>query len=292
MRWLAVLGASLVLGMIAGASLFGVATLRDDAHSSDTAIPSASEAAILGAHVERPTLFRFAQNPRILVLIIPTMRTQADMLNRVAALVEVRGFDRDRITDPTVFAQTIRARGAEPDTFYFGHDYRTADLQRFFSLADRDNMPLTIGEAALQKMLGTVLPHGRAPQEALITLPAPGAGPDEAARAAILRHELSHGEYFTNVAYADYVRTFWRTGMTDVDRAAFTRFLARQDYDTANADLVMNETQAYLMHTADARFFSPSAVGLAPEQIAALRSFFARDMPDCWLRHVAERTTP
>jgi hypothetical protein len=109
-------------------------------------------------------------------------------------------------------------------------------------------------------------------------------GIDAAARATILHHELSHGEYFTNPAYAGYAQAFWRDSMTAAERAAFTGFLMREGYDPGIEDLMMNETQAYLMHTPDARFFNAAAVGLPLAELDRLRAAFLLGMPAGWLR--------
>ena len=67
----------------------------------------------------------------------------------------------------------------------------------------------------------------------LISIPAVGADDKvtAAARTAILHHELSHGEFFSNPAYADYVHQFWLTELTDAERDGVRRFLAKEEYD-------------------------------------------------------------
>ena len=112
---------------------------------------------------------------------------------------------------------------------------------------------------------------------------------DPAARATILRHELSHGFYFTDPAYADFVHRFWNETMTAQDRAQFTAFLAKEGYDPALDDLIINETQAYLMYTPDPRFFNRARRSALPEsRLEALRRLFLAEMPPGWLR---DRTT-
>jgi hypothetical protein len=101
---------------------------------------------------------------------------------------------------------------------------------------------------------------------------------------AILHHELSHGEYFTDPAYAAFTRRYWQTVLSEDDRSRFRSFLGRQQYDTGLEDLMMNEMQAYLMHTPDVHFFSARAVGLAEDRLGHLRAVFLADMPRGWLR--------
>jgi hypothetical protein len=121
---------------------------------------------------------------------------------------------------------------------------------------------------------------------ALISLTAAGADPrvSQGARAAILRHELSHGEFFSNPAYAAYVHAFWLTALTAPERTAFRSFLAKDGYDTGNEELMYNEMQAYLMFTRDLHFFTASLAGLQPVRLVELQSRFLAGMPGGWLR--------
>jgi hypothetical protein len=122
----------------------------------------------------------------------------------------------------------------------------------------------------------------------LITLPAVGSDPKmtASARAAILRHELSHGEFFSNPVYAEYVRNFWLTALTDAERTMFRGFLAREEYDPTVEELMFNEMQAYLMFTRDPLFFTPGLAGLTKTRLEELQSRFLAGMPGGWLRDV------
>jgi hypothetical protein len=105
-------------------------------------------------------------------------------------------------------------------------------------------------------------------------------------RSAILTHELSHGEYFTNPAYVDQVHRFWVGDLTEPERDAMRKFLASEGYDISNEELLENEMQAYLMFTVDPAFFAPSMAGLTAERRDELRALFLRQMQDGWLRNV------
>ena len=124
---------------------------------------------------------------------------------------------------------------------------------------------------------------------ALISLVRQSSAPDldATARATILRHELSHGVYFTDPAYAAYCQRFWSDVLTGEEPAKFTAFLGREGYDTALSDLIINETQAYLVHTLDKRFFNASEVGVPEARVAELG---ASSSPAC--RRVGYATTP
>lgn len=251
-------------------------------------IVTATEQQILDDVPASLTVFRFAGNPQILVLDIASLHEQGEMLNRVAALMEKAGLPRDRVLTDAELGAAIRERGDTVETFYYGHDYPAAALVRFFALADTQRIELDPQEErlrALLRQLGWLTPDISA---ALISLPAVGADRyvTQASRAAILRHELSHGEFFSNPAYAGYVRDFWRTRLTDAERAGVRRFLGAEEYDTRAEELMYNEMQAYLMFTRDPMFFTPDKAGLAPGRLAELRAEFLAGMPPGWLRDV------
>ncbi len=255
------------------------------------AIATATESEIMDDQPSDMTVFRFKANPAIVVLDFASLAEQGQMLNRMAVFEEKDGYPHDRLLSDAELDAAIHAGGDEPATFYYGHDYRAAALVRFFALADRENIALTAQEMRLRRLmtqLGWTTPDAVG---ALITLPRLGADStvDAGARATILRHELSHGEYFTDAEYAMFCQHFWRDIMTDADRAGFRRFLIADHYDGAIEDLMMNEGQAYLMHTHDPRFFSAQFVGLTASRIEQLRQMFIAGMPHGWLR---EATLP
>lgn len=260
----------------------------------------ASPGEILRHRGEALGIFRVAANPAIVVLDFPTLTEQGRMLNRIAALVEKAGLPRDRVLDDAALAAAIAARGETVETFYFGHNYRAADLVRFFALAAAEGVALNADERRLGEILAdlgivAIGPDGAmriAADAAVVTVPAvqPENGAiglgfpiDPAVREAILRHELSHGEFFTNKAYHDHVATWWHQRLTPRERTQFRRFLADGGYDPALEEVMMNEAMAYVIHTPDPRFFSPEAVGLDAAAIERLRERFREGLPDTWL---------
>ncbi|HYZ62065.1 MAG TPA: hypothetical protein VE650_06380 [Acetobacteraceae bacterium] len=250
----------------------------------------ASEAEILADSPDRLALYRFGPYPAVVVLQFPSLAQQGQMLNRVAALIEKQGFPRDRVLPDAELQAAIIASGATPDTFYYGHDYRSADLIRFFALAPDD--VLNPEERRLRTLVTELGWREQGRLGALVSLVRETAGPelDAAARATILRHELSHGVYFTEPAYAAYCLRFWNEVLTPPERARFTAYLAKEGYDPAEADLIVNETQAYLMHTRDRRFFNPTELGLSAARVDELRQLFVAGMPPGWLRDATAAT--
>ncbi len=246
-------------------------------------------ASIAQIRSHRPTdmsVIRLAESPAIVVLDFASLAKQGRTLDRVAALIEKGELPKDRILNPDELEQAVKAGGDLEAGFYYGHDYSAASLRRFFSIADRDRVLLAPEEADLRrllKQLGWLDPDAVA---GLISLPAVGA--DErvtvAARNAILAHELSHGAWFSDPAYAAYAHGFFHTALKPSEQAEFRAFLGREGYNAADAQLVENETQAYLVFTPDPLFFTPAQVGMTPERRTELRLGFLHGMPDGWLK--------
>lgn len=234
------------------------------------------------AAVDPVTRFsRLAENRDVLLISFATLAEQGATLNRIAAFIEKAGQPRDRVLNDFELAA---ATAPSPETYYLGHDYSAESLRRFFAYADRDGIRLNAVEEKLRGLLAQEGLLAEGATGALVSVAAPGPDMDAAARRAVLWHEISHGEYFTRPAYAEWTQRFWQEKMSEAERDAFRRYLAKLDYDPADEELMANEMQAFLMHTPDPRFFSPTLVGLSPEAITRLRSAFRAGMPDGWLK--------
>jgi hypothetical protein len=247
--------------------------------------PLGDEATILAARGSDMLAFRFRDDPAVLVLSFPSLRQQGEMLDRLAAFVEKVGLPRSRVLTDAELDAAIRQAGDAPETYYSGHDYRAADMARFFATADRDDIVLNSEETRLRALLTATGMLAPGAVGALISIPPETDAQqiDAASRATILHHELSHGVFFTDPAYAAYARTFWLTVLNETQRGGFRRFLGTDGYDTSNEDLMLNETQAYLIHTADPHYFAPDRAGMTEAEAARLRDIFVRGMPDRWL---------
>lgn len=272
--------------------------LGSHSHSPATspaiAVRLADEAEILANDDDQTTVFRFAANRRVLVLDFASLREQGLMLNRAAAMVEKVGLPRDRVLRDEELDAAIAAAGDTMETYYFGHDYAAADLVRFFAAADRDQVVLRPQEEWLRRLLWQEGMLSEGARGAVISIPRAGAGEgiDAGLRATILRHELSHAEFFTNPMYAEYSRRFWRDGLDDAGRDAFRKFLAAQSYDATLEDLMANEMQAYLMHTTDTRLFNAGSLGVALEVMDRWQAGFLLGMPNGWLRDACVASLP
>ncbi|MCO6419827.1 hypothetical protein JYK14_27220, partial [Siccirubricoccus sp. KC 17139] len=244
------------------------------------ATPLLEEEAILALQPAQPGMVRVKSNPRVFVLLFTELEQQGAALNRVAALVEKRGLPRDRLLGDAELAAAIAASGDTPATWFYGHDYRLGDLNRFFALAERDQVPLNEAELWVRDRLREAVAQA-VPGEPLALVSIANAGPrmDAAMRAAILRHELAHGHYFTWPGFAEHVHMVWRERFSEADRQALTRFLGREGYDAGNADLMANEAMAYLLFTPDARIFDAAALGVTEAQLERLRGLMRNGLP-------------
>ncbi|HEY7579039.1 MAG TPA: hypothetical protein VH855_15720 [Acetobacteraceae bacterium] len=232
------------------------------------------------------TVFRFAGNPRILVLDFASLTEQGRMLNRVAAFAEKAGLPHDRVLADAELDAALRERGDTVETFYFGHDYAAPTLLRFFATADRQGIELDGQEERLRGLLRQVGWFAPEANAGLISIPAAGTDPriTQPVRAGILRHELAHGEFFSNPGYAEYVRNFWLKELTPQERASVRAFLGKDEYDVRVEELMYNEMQAYLMFTRDPELFTPDMAGLTQGRLEVLQERFLAGMPAGWLR--------
>ncbi|MDD2877746.1 MAG: hypothetical protein PHT60_10315 [Acidiphilium sp.] len=240
------------------------------------------------------TVFRFRDDPLVLVVDCPDLHAQGLMFDRVAALIEKADAPKDRVLSQAAFKAKLAAVDLTIGTYYYGDDYPAHALRQFFRLVRAEHLTLNLQERRLRAIAaqaGFLTPGANG---AVISIPRAGPGHRVGwrARAVILRHELSHGAYFTNPVYRAFVHRFYNTVMTAAERAAFQDFLVRQGYDADYRGLIVNETLAYLIFTRDKDFFRAEAVGLPRATITALRAQFVATMPDFWLKPLATAPLP
>lgn len=252
-----------------------------------------STADLLSGHSSDWRVARWLDNADVVVIEFPGLASQGRAMNRLAALLEKADAPRDRVLDDAQLEAVIVRSADSAPTFYLGHDYDGAGLARFFSLARRQGVRLNAEEQRLLHTLqveGVLRAEGDGWQaigsQALVTFTSvqpddPATPQDESIdarrRASILRHELSHGIFFTRADYRERARRFWRETLDEPLRERLRTHLARLGYDRGNEELMLNETQALMMHTEDTRAFDASAIGLRDEELARLRERFWRD---------------
>jgi hypothetical protein len=222
-----------------------------------TTVPLMEREALLRWQPAETTLLRLADLPAVFLVAFPDLRRQGLMMNRLAALIEKTHTPRDRVLNDEALAAAIAAAGEDPDTYYYGHNYNLADVERFMAMARASGVVLNAQEAWLEARLPIMRAIAGGGPAAIITLPAEERRFDASARRAVLEHEAGHGLFFTDPVFAAHVMRAWRESFTEADRENFRRFLAKEGYDARNETLMANEAMAYMMFTPDARFFDP-----------------------------------
>lgn len=238
---------------------------------------------------------RLRGNPAVLVIEFPSLKEQGAAMNRAAALIEKSGAPRDRVLGDAELQALITRQGDTAQTFYQGHNYVAEQLARFYALSARQGQPLTGQEQRLKRLLvdaHALAGDGEATAakglQAVISFTAaerdsPGTAIDETIderrRESVLRHELSHGLFFTSREYRDHCWRFWRDRLSHEEREALRSMLARLHYDPGNEELMVNEAQAFLMHTPDERAFNAASLGVSAAKLADLRKRFLAGAP-------------
>ncbi|TDP63540.1 hypothetical protein [Roseateles toxinivorans] len=295
-------GAALVLVLALAAWLARSAAPAADVEAPAT--PPAAAAAELPPAIPEATLeqllaapksadwriARLAGNTAVMVIEFPSLLAQGQAFNRAAALLEKTRGSRDRVLSDAELQALVAGAGDNVETFYQGHDYTGINIARFFTLAASQRVALNEQELRLRSLLlqeGVMREEGGAysafSRQAVIGFSAvqadnPATKQDETIdpvrRESVLLHELSHGQFFTRADYQKACWTFWKEALSDAERRLFRDYLARNDYDPGNEELMVNETQALLMHTPDARAFSAVTLGVSEAQLASFRARF------------------
>jgi hypothetical protein len=249
---------------------------------------------ILAGQTREIKVYSYSGGKDIYLFDMPSLESQGRMFNRVVALVEKLGVPRDRVFTNEELAAYIKSTGRTEATFAFGNDFQVHELVLFFNLANDGKIDLTDEEKLLLDFLVDnqfmVLKFGfyqlAQPDRVVLSIPQEEepATPSAArvtplARHTILRHELSHAEFFTNAAYANYCRSFWHNVMSETERTQFKNFLSTNAYDQNNTEMMVNEMQAYLMHTPDPGAFNPAKVKMTAQQVMQLRKKFLGGNP-------------
>jgi hypothetical protein len=276
--------------LVAGIAIIGLVRLVFDR----APFPLAGETTIALNHPRHLMVFRLRADPLVFVVDCPSLHRQGLMFDRIAALIEKADAPRDRVLSWPELAAAAAAADQTIGTYYYGNDYSARSLRRFFRIARRDHQTLNAQERKLRTVVQRMGFLRAGANGAVISLPAAGAGKRVSmhVRAVILRHEISHGAFFTLPFYRAYTQHFFVSVLTPAERQDFRRFLGHEGYDMSNQTLMMNETQAYLVFTRDHEFFTPAAVGLPQAKVDQLRADYIAHMPNFWLKRLTQKPLP
>jgi hypothetical protein len=190
----------------------------------------------------RPELevYRWPELPGFLILDTRDYATQQRMFHRLAFFVEKAGYV-GRVAD---YDEIALLRG------YNAHDYYNEDIVRFIEAAERQGIPLLPEETELMALLEVNGAFRRrvdrleARRGGVLSV-SRESGPS--LRRLHLHHELTHGVFYADTAYAAACRSAWARLAPDT-RQFYRLFLAWQQYDVSDAYLVVNEFQAWTLH--------------------------------------------
>lgn len=249
---------------------------------------------VLNTPTDTLTIWRTASNPDVFIFDFPSLTYQGRSFNRITQFTE------QQFSEPYLKVLTnqelesyIQASKRTQADFVFGHDVLVSELVQFFNYALRDKIELHPEELDIREFLseqGLIrfwrgFYQAMRPDVVLLSIPqTQNRKADEpkitiGARHTILLHELSHAEYYTNIHYRKFCQRFWQEILTQEQRNAFKRFLANANYSVNNEELLINETQAYLMFTPDRKSFNAQRAGFSDIELESIRDAFRRKAP-------------
>jgi hypothetical protein len=202
-------------------------------------------------------LYSWRRLPGILIFRFADTDVQDAYLKRIAFFVEKAGF-RGRL------ARDEEIKGLHG---WNAHDYRAADLGRFFKKADDEAFALNGSELELKDMLlslGLLERSGEGIRgragKAIVSI---SVSSGKAMERRFLAHELYHGIYFTDPGFAAGAAELYAKLDPGV-RDYVLEYFDYKEYDLSDADLVVNEFAAYFLQQppADApSYFATTVAG-------------------------------
>lgn len=184
-------------------------------------------------------LYSWNDFPGMLIIDTVNYSVQSDFFKRMAFYTEKKGSAGKLLTDRDL--TSLHGWNA--------HDYRAADLARFFNKALEINFQLNDRENALKEML---LANGVLRESSGSYSPGKGGilsisrESNERLRYLFLTHECYHGIFFSSNEYAQSVHNIW-FDLSDEERNFWRYFLDMYGYNVDDEYLLINEFQAYLM---------------------------------------------
>ena len=220
-------------------------------------------------------LFSWASFPRVLIFDTSDYRVQDRLFKRLAFFVEKAGF-----AGSIPVWEALAGRHG-----YNAHDYRAADLARFFTAARAEGVELLTEEQTLQRIL---LDEGIIAQRGAVFEAGSGAvlsisrSSSAALRELLITHECFHGVYFSLPSFQAACERAWRS-LSEVEKRVWRESLTMKGYNTDDPGLLVNEFQSYL--------FQQPREGVMGFQALTLGRLRARSSEDAALvaRFLAER---
>ncbi|MDY7027949.1 MAG: hypothetical protein SVR04_06605, partial [Spirochaetota bacterium] len=184
-------------------------------------------------------LFSWNLFPNILIFDFRDYQLQSAFLKRLSFFVEKKGSTGRLLTNSLI----------GPLHGWNAHDYRAADLARFFQQAEEESFRLNDEEYLLRDIL---LEHGiirrsggeyRTGDGGILSISRESG---DRLRYVFITHEGYHGLYFASEEYRREVKSVW-DDLSGDEQEFWKIFLDWKLYEVRDTDLVINEFQAYLM---------------------------------------------
>jgi len=269
---------------------------RQELVSSYKSLPVLNFHEILYKRVNKTTLYRYSINPDVYILDFPSLYIQGRSMNRIMALIEDARAPKDRVLSEFEFEKFLKTHALSTEGFNLGHDYTSHHLTRFFTLTEQHGIALRPEEKQLKALL---LEHGlinndltsvsEQDTKVIISITQQTIEFDKNnkeinvtldMRKSVIRHELSHGEFFSNPSYREYSENFWNNEIPDYLRSRIGRFLTDLGYDISDKTLTINEMQAFLFHTDHELIFSAQDIGITDKELHDMRKRFFEGLPN------------
>lgn len=248
---------------------------------------------ILTTKSEDLVVWQYSGNTNIYVFDFPNLTQQGKTFNRVTQLTEQYNEPYKRVLTNQEIEKYLASIRRTQANMAFGNDVLVSELVLFFNLAENDKVELNPEELMLrnfaisQGLIKIWRKFYQAVQPNIVILSIPQAQEkraneprvSELARRTVFTHEISHGEYYSNPYYAKYCAHFWASVLTDAQRNVFKKFLSNYNYSLNEEELLVNETQAYLLFTPDPSSFSAEKLGITDEELEGMRKAFRKGMP-------------
>lgn len=245
--------------------------------------------AIFAAQVDTLSGYIVDEAERVLILDMPNLREQGKMFSRIVVFLEKGNTPKTRILTTGELQEWMKDSHTSIEQLTAGNNMHVADLVRFFNTAHQQGEPLTHNERRLLDLLQNwnVLREVDSqwvlvePDRFLVTIPQSSMvrGCKQclvtaAQRCTILEHEMSHAKFALDNDYREHTLRFWFKTMSLDVREKFVSFLTSRGYDPNNHELMIDEMQAFLMHTPDTAMFSASELGVTHADLEDLRQAF------------------
>lgn len=240
------------------------------------------------------TFYWLQNNPRVLVLDMPNVEDQSRVFARLVIFIERSSAPRHRILSVDEVLKWRIANKETLATLTIGNNIRANDFVQFFNTARLQGEPITEDENWLLAHLieyGVIQAVANGyesvmPEKIVISVPQVSKVEGCAnctitplKRDLISRHEFAHARFITDQIYRHYVWWFWHNILTSQQRTDVSKYLRSLGYDLSAPDMLVNEMQAFLIHTPESEFFSSRGAGLTAKQMAALQADFKKYYP-------------